>query len=374
MTTAPAGHVRPLTSLRFIAALWVLCHHALPQERAGALGTAFASTGWLGVSLFFVLSGFLLTVRYAPDGRLGVTTGRFWLERVARLAPTYLLALAFALPLFLRDVRVQELGSALTARVALSVLTLQQAWRPETACVWNCPAWSLSVETWFYLAFPLMIAVFGRWLLAAPARGAVLLAAAMLASAAIFPAVEQRSVAWTLPVFSLSPLSRWPEFVAGIGLAALAARWRPATSTAGWATLAAGAVWVASAVFNRGAITAAGGHLLPIALPGFVLVILGAWGLRTFAAGLLGSPLLVLLGEASYALYLLHAPLHSYVLALTNRVVGRGFDTSWAVFAFYLPLALGLSVAVYHWVERPARTRLRAAFGLGRPLADGPRA
>jgi peptidoglycan/LPS O-acetylase OafA/YrhL len=240
--------------------------------------------------------------------------------------------------------------------------------------VWNCPAWSLSVETWFYLAFPLLIAVFGRWLLAAPARGAALLAAAMLASAAIFPAVEQRSVEWTLPVFSLSPLSRWPEFVAGIGLAALAARWRPATSTAGWATLAAGAVWVASAVFNRGAITAAGGHLLPIALPGFVLVILGAWGLRTFAAGLLGSPLLVLLGEASYALYLLHAPLHSYVLALTNRVVGRGFDTSWAVFAFYLPLALGLSVAVYHWVERPARTRLRAAFGLGRPLADGPRA
>ncbi len=374
MTTAPAGHVRPLTSLRFIAAFWVLCHHALPQERAGAFGAEFASTGWLGVSLFFVLSGFLLTVRYAPDGALVVPTSRFWLERVARLAPTYLLALAFALPLFLRDARVQELGSALTARVAVTVLTLQQAWRPETACVWNCPAWSLSVETWFYLAFPLIVAVLGRWLLAAPARGAVLLASAMLASAAIFPALEQRSVDWTLPVFSLSPLSRWPEFVAGIGLAALASRWRPTNGTAGWVTLAAGVVWVASAVWNREALESAGGHLLPVALPGFVLVILGAWGLRGVAAGVLASPLLVLLGEASYALYLLHAPLHSYVLAVTNRVAGRGFDTSWAVFALYLPLALGLSVAVYHWVERPARTRLRAAFGLTRAGAEGARA
>lgn len=371
MTTAPAGHVRPLTSLRFVAALWVLCHHALPQERAGAFGAEFASTGWLGVSLFFVLSGFLLTVRYAPDGALTVTTGQFWLERVARLAPTYLLALAFALPLFLRDARVQELGGALSARVAVSVLTLQQAWRPETACVWNCPAWSLSVETWFYLAFPLLVAVLGRWLLAAPARGAALLAAALLASAAIFPALELRSTEWPLPVFSLSPLSRWPEFVAGIGLAALAARWRPTSSTAGWVTLAAGVVWVASAVWNREAIELAGGHLLPIALPGFVLMILAAWGLRGAAAGVLGSPLFVLLGEASYALYLLHAPLHSYVLALTNRVVGRGFDTTWAVFALYLPLALGLSVAVYQWVERPARTRLRAAFGLTRPGAAG---
>lgn len=374
MTTAPAGHVRPLTSLRFVAAIWVLCHHALPQERAGAFGAEFASTGWLGVSLFFVLSGFLLTVRYAPDGVLSVATSRFWLERVARLAPTYLLALAFALPLFLRDARVQELSSALTAQVAVSVLTLQQAWRPETACVWNCPAWSLSVETWFYLAFPLLIAVFGRWLLAAPARGAVLLAAAMLASAAIFPALEQRSVDWPLPVFSLSPLSRWPEFVAGIGLAALASRWRPVDGRAGWATLGAGMVWVASAVWNREAIESAGGHLLPIALPGFALVILGAWGLRTVAAGILESRVLVLLGEASYALYLLHAPLHSYVLALTNRMVGRGFDTSWWVFALYLPLALGVSVAVYHWVERPARTRLRTAFGLTRAGAAGARA
>lgn len=358
-----SAHVRSLTSLRFVAALWVLCHHALPRERAGAFGGAVGASGWLGVSLFFVLSGFLLVIRYAPAGVLRVSARQFWLERVARLAPTYLLALAFALPLFLRDVRVAEMSAALITWVSVSVLSLQQAWWPETACVWNCPAWSLSVETWFYLAFPLLI-VLARPLLRTPPRAALLLGAAMMASVAIFPTIESLSASWPLPVHNLSPLSRWPEFVAGIGLAALAAQWRPTRSRTGWGTLALGVVWIGSAVLNEAVIVAAGGHLLPIALPGFALVILGAWGLRAPGAGLLDAPALVLLGESSYALYLLHAPLHSYLLAVTNRVVGRGFDTSWWVFAVYVPSALGLAVAVYRWVERPARRRLRAAFGL----------
>lgn len=364
MHTSPAGHVRPLTSLRFIAALWVLLHHALPRERAGRVGAAIGESGWLGVSLFFVLSGFLLTLRYAPTGTLRGSTRRFWLERVARLGPTYLLALAFALPLFLRDARVQDWGATLTAGMAAAALTLQQAWRPETACAWNCPAWSLSVETWFYLLFPVGMALGGRWLMASRARGALLLASALGAALVIFPALEDASAGWILPMYSLSPLSRWPEFLAGVGLAGMTLAWRPARAAPAWALTGMGVLWVASAVAQRAALERAGGHLLPLALPGFVLVLLGAWGLRAHGAGLLGAPALVRLGDASYALYLLHAPLHSYLLAAANRTVGRGFDTSWALFAVYLPLAIGLSLLVYQWVEVPARAALRRRFGL----------
>lgn len=357
-------YARPLTSLRFLAALWVLLHHALPQGDATSFTAALGGSGWLGVSLFFVLSGFLLTVRYAPEGRLRGTPRAFLLERVARLAPTYLLALLFSALLFARDARVQEFTAGRVAAVSAAVLTVQQAWRPELACQWNCPAWSLSVEAWFYVAFPVVIALVGAWLMRARLRGAVLLLASLGAAAVIFPFGERAGGDWILPVYSLSPLARWPEFVAGIGLAGLLRGWRPSRPGPGLLLLAAGLLWLALAVAAREAIDTRGLHLLPVALPGFVLVVAACWGLREHTALGLHSAGLVLLGEASYALYLFHAPLHGYLLAITNRVAGRGYDGSWMLFAGYLAAAVGLSVAIHRVVELPWRRRLRARFGL----------
>ncbi len=361
---APRELARPLTSLRFLAALWVLLHHALPQGGPGSLSAALGGSGWLGVSLFFVLSGFLLTVRYAPDGRLRGTRRDFWLERVARLAPTYALALLFALPLFLRDARVQDLDAGRVASIAASVLTVQQAWRPELACQWDCPAWSLSVEAWFYLGFPVAIALLGAWLMRSRLRGSALLLLGLGASAAMFPWLEGRGVGWALPVYSLSPLARWPEFLAGIGLAGLLREWRPRTAVPGALLFGTGIAWLSASVAWHERIAASGMHLLPISLPGFVLLVAGCWALRGHAAAGLDSAALVLLGEASYALYLFHAPLHGYLLAIANRVIGRGYDHSWHLFAAYLATAVGLSILLHKRFELPWRARLRHRFGL----------
>lgn len=359
-------HIRPLTTLRFVAALWVLLHHALPRGASGSFADAVGSTGWLGVSLFFVLSGFLLTIRYAPDGALRGTRGGFWRERVARLLPTYLLSLAFALLLFVRDARIGQLAGGRIAAIAATVLTGQQAWRPETACQWNCPAWSLSVEFWFYLLFPLMIGAIGVWMLRGPRgmRGFTLLLFSLAASAMVFPSLERAGGGWPLPIYSLSPLARWPEFLAGVGLAGLIGSWSPATRRPGLALLAGGVAWLVATVLARDAIVAAGSHLLPMALPGFVMLIAGAWALRAHAVPLLDAASLVLLGEASYALYLFHAPLHGYLLALTNRLIGRGYDASWALFAVYATLALGSSLLIHRRFELPWRGRMRAWLGL----------
>ncbi|MBP7550162.1 MAG: acyltransferase [Gemmatimonadaceae bacterium] len=347
----------------------MLLHHALPQGDATSFTAALGGSGWLGVSLFFVLSGFLLTVRYAPNGALRGTPRTFLLERVARLAPTYLLALLFAAALFARDARVQGLAAGHVTAIVSSVLTVQQAWRPETACQWNCPAWSLSVEAWFYLAFPLVIAGLGAWLLRGPARaamrrGAMLLVVSLLASALIFPNGERFGGSWPVPVYSLSPLARWPEFLAGIGLAAVLRDWRPTTRVPGLFLLAVGLGWLALAVSARGFVAANGLHLLPVALPGFVLVVGACWGLREHPGLGLHSATLVLLGEASYALYLFHAPLHGYLLAATNRLVGRGYDASWPLFAAYLAVAVLLAVGIHRAFELPWRRRLRIRFGL----------
>ncbi len=368
MTAAgPRELVRPLTSLRFLAAFWVLLHHALPRGQGGSFADTIAASGWLGVSLFFVLSGFLLTVRYAPEGVLRGDRRRFWLERVARLAPTYALSLLFAAVLFARDARVGALSGGRVTATVISALTGQQAWRPETACQWNCPAWSLSVEMWFYLAFPFVIAAIGTWLMRGgrPVRGLALLAGSLVASAVIFPGLERAGGGWPIPIYSLSPLARWPEFIAGIGLAGMVGGWSPRTRTPGIALLAGGVAWIVACVAGTTSIESAGWHLLPVALPGFVLMIGGSWLLRGRAADWLGTAPLVLLGEASYALYLFHAPLHGYLLALTNRLAGRGYDSSWALFLTYAALAVCLSVTIHRRFELPWRTRLRRRFGLG---------
>jgi peptidoglycan/LPS O-acetylase OafA/YrhL len=363
---APQEHARPLTSLRFLAALWVLLHHALPRGGPGSVTGAIGESGWLGVSLFFVLSGFLLTVRYAPQGTMRGTRRDFWMERVARLAPTYFLALAFSLLLVVRDARVNELGAGQVAAIAVSVLTVQQSWRPELACQWDCPAWSLSVEAWFYLAFPLIIVVVGTWMLRARGRGMVVLMAALACSAFMFPWLERAGESWPLPIYSLSPLARWPEFLAGIGLAGILRDWRPPNAAAGLGLFAGGFAWLVAAIVLRGAVASNGLHLLPVALPGFVLLVAGCWALRGHGVTVLESAGLVLLGEASYALYLFHAPLHGYVLAFTNRLIGRGYDGSWVLFGAYLTVAVALSVVVNRRFERPWRTRLRGRFGLSR--------
>lgn len=359
-------HAPALTSLRFLAALWVLLHHALPQGGPGSFTAALGGSGWLGVSLFFVLSGFLLTMRYAPAGTMRGARRAFWLERVARLAPTYLLALVFALALFVRDARVQGLTSERIAAIGTSVLTVQQSWRPELSCQWDCPAWSLSVEFWFYLAFPFAITLLGAWMMHRRARGLALMLGALAASALIFPWLESRAAGWPLPVYSLSPLARWPEFLAGIGLAGLLRDWRPRAASSGLLLVGAGITWLTLVVTLRSTIEAQGLHLLPVALPGFVVLVAACWALRGHRAAGLDAAWLVLLGEASYALYLFHAPLHGYALATVNRLIGRGYDRSWLLFAAYLLVAIGLSVLIHRAFELPWRERLRTRFGLSR--------
>ena len=371
MTERPPGaerrdHVRPLTSLRFLAALWVLLHHALPRGAPGSLTETMGASGWLGVSLFFVLSGFLLMLRYAPTGTLRGTRRAFWLERVARLAPTYVLSLAFAAALFVRDARVEDFSGGRIAGTVASVLTMQQAWRPETACSWNCPAWSLSVEFWFYLSFPCSAIALGAWMLRGNRvlRGGAVLVLALAASALVFQLVEGLAAEWVLPVYSLSPLARWPEFLAGIALGGMLGAWTPTSRGPGLALLGTGSAWIVATILLRAPLEAAQLHLLPVALPGFVFVIAGTWGLRTHSVLLLDSATLVLLGEASYALYLFHAPMHGYALATVNRIVGRGYDASWWLFTGFTALAIGLSLLIHLRFELPWRGRLRARFGL----------
>ena len=224
----------PLTSVRFLAALWVIVFHAAAPGRSlgpllSRLPAAFshvAATGYAAVGFFFVLSGFILAYTYQADA---LDRRAFWSARVARIYPVYLLGLLTIAPALLLHARRNPGkfdGSPVGSFIASALLV--QAWVPTWAVSWNYPAWSLSVETFFYALFPLILALLRRL----DRRGlAVVMALAAFASVSLSlvptlvgidgigdaTATGQVTGAWAA-VFKYSPPVRLPEFVFGVAL------------------------------------------------------------------------------------------------------------------------------------------------------------
>ena len=191
---------------------------------------ALVGSGYVGVSLFFVLSGFVLTYTYHDSLRDGTATrGAFVAARVARIYPVYLLSLLVALPpLFWlvasKGVRMQY---GWLAGITGMYAGLLQAWDPRRACVLNCPAWSLSDEAFFYLAFLLVLPVVARWGLRRLATAAVAAYALALLAPVLYLVLRpdgavaatpdaRVSQAYWLAVVKYNPLIRLPEFVMGV--------------------------------------------------------------------------------------------------------------------------------------------------------------
>ncbi|HZZ87745.1 MAG TPA: acyltransferase, partial [Caulobacteraceae bacterium] len=150
-------HIKPLTSLRFFAAAWVVVFHYWPHLAVAGPMPALVAKGYLGVECFFVLSGFILCHVYLPAFEAGrFKYGAFLWARIARIYPLHLatliamgamagVALAFGLSV---DPNVLS-WAALPAN-----LTLTQAWGFAPTAGWNHPSWSISAEWFAYLSFP----------------------------------------------------------------------------------------------------------------------------------------------------------------------------------------------------------------------------
>jgi peptidoglycan/LPS O-acetylase OafA/YrhL len=194
----------PLTGVRFIAASAVVGYHYGP-----AWIHALASAGHVAVSIFYVLSGFVLACNYA--GRSEWDRRSFWVSRFARIYPAYFVSLLASIPLLLA-----ELPGGLTAVDALkcaSVVTLTQSWVVVPAMFWNYPAWSLSDEAFFYFTFPWTCACASRLKQRLNAWLAWVLILNVASSA-----LYLLSPRFTFQVF---PMVRLPQFLLGLVLGRL---------------------------------------------------------------------------------------------------------------------------------------------------------
>ena len=371
------AHMAPLTSLRFFAALYVVLFHTAPVSfRAHALVDRFAAGGYIGVSFFFVLSGFVLGWNYLERFSSGtIRPVEFWRARVARVYPVYVLGLLVSAPYFvyglLREQRPRLVVAGEAARQALSVLSLTQAWMPRYALVWNAPSWSLSVEAFFYALFPLLaiailmlprrrlgLAMAAAWLATLMAPAVYLL---VRPDGAVYPQYNVSDLYW-LDAMRYLPIAHLSEFVMGL----LGARWlldrRMRGQSAGqdvtWPVIGLAVLATALVMF-------AADPLYPflhdgLLAPLFIGIILLLADGRGRLVRLLSHPMLVLFGEASYALYLLHVPVGDW-LSIVGKHVGLTLNpgASAGAFALYVPLVVAVSVLTLRYVEEPARRAIR---------------
>ena len=339
-----------LTGIRIFAAYYVVMLHTgagyFGRNGAPKVVLRFLDQGYLAVSLFFILSGFILVYTY--QGKISGTDSvlRFWEARFARIYPVYLLALALMIPF----------AKTLTSGQRITVLAMIQTWmpwRPNLVGAWNFPAWSLSVEAFFYLMFPLIFVGLNRLRVA----GLQWLAALLLALIAIGnlsqPVELWPNSAITLLRYIPLPVLRLPEFVVGMALGLAFLRgptWRRSGLVSVCALL--GAIFVLCLPL---------GPWASIAVIPFAVLILSLAHQRGPIARILSSRILVLLGSASYAVYLLQLPIRIYTRLLFAEMLHAPHNLD----AFLSPcLLLILSVLVFLFWEEPARKFLRKSLGL----------
>ena len=364
-----------LTSLRFFAALHVFVFHV--QAIGGVLGPVWyqrlAAIGYVGVSFFFVLSGFILVYTYAGKA---ISANDFWRARFARVYPAYAFALLLTTPFFLFAVQhyneiklpfmaFQAAHSRLAA--ALEILLLQ-SWVPPAALSWNGVGWSLSVESFFYLLFPflllrcsgfsrkkLFVVMVACWL----TSNLISTGYTVLRPDGILHPDSNVYTSW-MNVVKFFPPSRLPEFLLGMA-AGLAFLRRQPNKRIAVPLIATGLIAVA--------VIAALSDRIPYAIihtallsPAFAAIIYGV-ALRPRWTSILENRLLVLFGDASYSMYLIHV---TVVFNFFRSPSGSARNLHFGGLAICLAIVLTISTLIYRFIEEPLRRRLRP-----KPTAKG---
>ena len=350
-----------LTGVRFLAAWYVVMFHALPglthRYPVPQLLQAFLSNGYLAVGLFFLLSGFILAYTYEGQIDGASARERFWEARFARIYPVYLLSLVLS----------YTFAASLPFSTRLAVLGMVQAWNPfnpDIAGAWNYPAWTLSTEAFFYLCFPFVVPWISRksdralfWLTGA------LLAVCVIGHTPVMGLGDWKNHAGFFEKVIPLPVLRVPEFLVGVamGLQFLRDQTAQEQTAQGWTSRP---LRVYPAVFAvLAALSLSLGNWVSIVIVPFAVLVYELARGGSWLAKFLSTRVMILLGGASYAIYLLRLPVTTW-----GRVAMSGLPARFVGFGELLvPMILILlCILVFHCWEEPARKTIRRWFAKDR--------
>ena len=341
--------IRPLTSIRGFAALWVYLHHSRNLYAGFGFLKAFVNAGFYGVDIFFILSGFIITHVHRDDfaswADIKSNLRRFLGLRFWRIYPLHLVTFLLCVILPVRT--IYEPDNA-TAGDYIRTLLMVHSWvKFSDVFRWNVPSWSVSIEWLLYLCFPFM-----AWLVWRHAKGT-------LANVFILIAVACAWVAYLYAVDLEMPYLAWPgysvprgslDFIMGVALNNL---FREGfLKTLPWDALSIACVLGFVGVMWLKSLNIEVYDIVVLLLSGITIYALA--NIRSFGHMLFSNRAVVYLGTISYSIYMWHwyymqaTWQHRDVLFHEEAILSPGFAAKTVVL-------IGVGALSFHLIENPAR-------------------
>lgn len=336
--------IKPLTSLRFIFALMVFAAHCYVIDPH--FSHFLYKEGFVGVSFFFVLSGFIIAYNYQQKFQERTATKReFWVARFARVYPLHIATLLLSL---LTGGYLLAVNWDMVLKFC-SQLFLLHSFVPQIDYFFsfNSPSWSLGCEQLFYILFPFL----ALWLSNTYRLFWVLIAVGILTAWGMYLTPEEQIRAY----WYVNPLTRLPDFLVGMLIFKLYHKSEKSwsVSRATWFEIAAIVLFAVFYYFGSSGILSkvyrySVYYWLPVSVMLYVFAID-----RGRISRFLSNKYFVIGGDISYAIYLLHL----FVLDLYN---GTGWNYPWqVVIPVLLVITIGFSLLSFYYFEKPINRYIR---------------
>ena len=309
------------------------------------------TAGPIAVNYFYVLSGFIMAIAYyQPQQQAKFNKWKYWLARFARIYPVYLVALLLIVAAKYKTLSDDILSLPLH-------LTMLQAWLPSYPITLNTPGWSLSVEAFFYLCFPfLLVSIYKHGTHRLIIVGVVLWLVTQIILLTLLNSNDYVPKNLLHDFIYYNPLMHLNAFIAGFltGVFFKDRNIKPSAHNTLW--LVVSVLFIATLLMFRPTLEEVIGIKLAytngLIAPAFLVFIVLLAQEKGTLATILSNRWLVLLGEASFSLYILQKPLHG----LYDKLIANKIPLSETLhFYIFLVLLILASILSYKFFETPMR-------------------